>query len=42
MGLCSVSHLLEESKLVERARRGDVGTYERLVERDQELAFGTA
>lgn len=33
---------LEESELVERATRGDVGAYERLVERYQELAFRTA
>ena len=30
------------SELVERAKRGDVGAYARLVAQNQELAFGTA
>ena len=33
---------LEETELVERAKHGDVGAYEQLVERYQELAFRTA
>lgn len=33
---------LEDSELVERARRGDVGAYEELVRRYQEIAFRTA
>ena len=33
---------LEERDLVERARRGDVGAYEGLVQRYQEVAFRTA
>ena len=33
---------LEDSKLIERARRGDVGAYEELVRRYQEIAFRTA
>lgn len=33
---------LEESELVARARRGDVGAYEEIVRRDQEIAFRTA
>ncbi len=33
---------LEESELVEKAKRGDVDAYERLVERHQDAAFRTA
>ena len=33
---------LEDTELVERARQGDVGAYEELVRRYQELAFRTA
>jgi RNA polymerase sigma-70 factor (ECF subfamily) len=33
---------LEDQELVERAKRGDVGAYETLVERHQEAAFRTA
>jgi RNA polymerase sigma-70 factor (ECF subfamily) len=33
---------LEESELVERARRGDAGAFEALVRRHQEIAFRTA